>query len=456
MSDFLLFLGRFHVVVLHLPIGMVLLTAIVHWLSRSARYKSLQQVLPVLWACTAVSALVTVVLGLLHFGEGGFSGPSASAHRLWGIVFALGTQLVCFLSYFKVTAYQRWGGALCAALLIAVTITGHYGGNLTHGPTYLVEYAPQSIRHLAGLNERRAPVTDLALADPWHDVIAPILQSRCGSCHNPDKQRGQLDLSSLDALLVGGESGAVVLPGNAEGSDFYKRVTLPASHENFMPAEGKTPLTQEQVQILGWWIDAGLPAETSVSALSVDEETAALLSVELGLSPVPVMVAAENYQAVPEELIRQMVVSGWLVRPLSRDSNGLSVSINAIGQPASRDMLVLLNQAGTSMVQLNLASTGLNDELLAVLTDMPVLKNLNLSNNGITDAGLDTLAGFKNLNVLNLYGNSAITAAGLEKLTSLESLAVIYLWGTSISEEAMLSLQTSRPDLEIHGQALPR
>ena len=121
------------------------------------------------------------------------------------------------------------------------------------------------------------------MADPWHDVIAPMLQSRCGSCHNPDKQRGQLDLSSLDALLVGGESGAVVLPGNAEGSDLYKRVTLPESHENFMPAEGKTPLTQEQVQILGWWIDAGLPAETSVSALSVDEETAALLSVELGL-----------------------------------------------------------------------------------------------------------------------------------------------------------------------------
>jgi hypothetical protein len=341
-------------------------------------------------------------------------------------------------------------------LLIAVTITGHYGGNLTHGPTYLVEYAPQSIRQFAGLDERRAPVTDLALADPWHDVIAPMLQSRCGSCHNPDKQRGQLDLSSLDALLVGGESGAVVLPGNAEGSDLYKRVTLPESHENFMPAEGKTPLTQEQVQILGWWLDAGLPAETSVSALSVDEETAALLSIELGLSPVPVMVAAENYPALPEEMINQMVASGWLVRPLSRESNGLSVSINAIGQPASRDMLALLNQASASMVELNLASTGLNDDLLAVITDMPVLEILNLSNNGITDAGLDTLAGFENLQVLNLYGNSAITDGGLEKLVSLVNLETLYLWGTAVSEAGLMGLQASMVDLEIYAQALPR
>lgn len=456
MSDFLLFLGRFHVVVLHLPIGMVLLTAIVHWLSRSTRYTSLLQVLPVLWGCTAISALLTVALGLLHFGESGFSGPSANAHRLWGIGFALAAQLVWFLSVFNVVLYQRWGGLLCAALLTAVTITGHYGGNLTHGPTYLVEYAPQSIRQFAGLDERRAPVRDLAMADPWHDVIAPMLQSRCGSCHNPDKQRGQLDLSSLDALLVGGESGAVVLPGNAEGSDLYKRVTLPESHENFMPAEGKTPLTIEQVELLGWWINAGLPADTSVSALSVDEETAALLSIELGLSPAPLMVVAENYEALPEELIRQMVASGWLVRPLSRESNGLSVSINAVGQPASRDMLALLNQASASMVELNLASAGLNDELLAVITDMPVLETLNLGNNGITDAGLDTLAGFENLQVLNLYGNSAITAAGLEKLTSLESLSTIYLWGTSISEEALPSLKASMPGIKVYGQALPR
>ena len=456
MTDIIFFLGRFHVLALHLPIGMVLLTAIVHWVSRDGRNSALQQVLPLLWACTALSALLTVVLGLMHFGEGGFTGPSASAHRFWGIGFALGTLAVWFLSVFNIVFYRRWGGLFCIALLVAVTITGHYGGNLTHGTTYLVEYAPQPIRNLAGLDERRAPVTDIALADPWHDVVSPMLQSRCGSCHNPDKQRGQLDLSSLDALMVGGESGAVVLSGNAGGSDIYKRVTLPESHDNFMPAEGKTPLTEGQVQILGWWIESGMPVDTSISALPVEEDTLSLLAIEMGLAPLQVMEGEGDYDPVPGEIISQLVANGWLVRPLSQDSHGLVISINAIGQPASRMMLNLLAEASESIVELNLASTGINDELLNLLEDMPALETLNLSNNGITDAGMASVAGFANLKTLNLYGNTAVTDAGLEYLSGLEKLETVYLWGTAVTEEGMASLPTNLPGIEVQGQALPR
>ncbi len=434
MSDFLLFLGRFHVLALHLPIGMVLLTAIMHWLSRDTRNTALQQVLPLLWGCTALSALVTVVLGLLHFDEGGFTGPSASAHRLWGIGFAAGTFVTWFLCMFNTNIYRSWGGWLTAVLLVAVTMTGHYGGNLTHGSTYLVEYAPQTVRNLVGLEERRPVITDIAQADPWHDIVSPMLQSRCRNCHNADKQNGQLDMSSLDALLVGGESGAVVLSGNAAGSDLYKRVTLPENHENFMPAEGKTPLTDDQVAILGWWIDAGLPAETKLASVFVDESTMSLLAVEVGLAPMPVTAVASSYPQVSQALIDQMVVNGWLVRQVSQESNGLIVSINAIGQPVSRDMLSLLGKASGSMVELNLASTGLNDDLLGLLGDMPALEKLNISNNGITDAGLSTLAGYTELKVLNLYGNPAITDSGIESLARLENLESLYTWGTAVTE----------------------
>jgi len=71
MSDFLLFLGRFHVLALHLPIGMLLMTVMVHWLGKGDRFSPLQQVLPLLWGLTALSAVLTVALGILHFGEGG-------------------------------------------------------------------------------------------------------------------------------------------------------------------------------------------------------------------------------------------------------------------------------------------------------------------------------------------------------------------------------------------------
>jgi len=456
MSDFLLFLGRFHVLALHLPIGMVILTVIVHWLARDYRNNSLQQVLPLLWACTAFSALITVILGLLHFGEGGFSGSSASAHRLWGIGFAIGTQLAWFLCVFNVTFYWRWGGWLTLVLLAAVTMTGHYGGNLTHGSTYLVEYAPEPVRDLVGAEERRAPATELSRADPWHDIVSPMLQSRCSNCHNADKQNGQLDLSSLDSILVGGESGAVVLPGNAAGSDLYKRVTLPENHENFMPAEGKTPLTVDQVAILGWWIDAGLPSETSLSAVPVDAITTSLLAAELDLAPAPIIALEGSYAPVTQGLVEQMVASGWLVRKVFQESSGLVVSINAIGQPVSREMLVLLAEASGSVVELNLASTGMNDELLAMISDMPVLESLNLSNNGITDEGLALVSGFSNLETINLYGNPAITDAGLADLRGLESLASVYLWGTAVTDAGIASLQSSLDGINVQGQALPR
>jgi len=255
---------------------------------------------------------------------------------------------------------------------------------------------------------------------------------------------------------VGGESGAVVLPGNAAGSDLYKRVTLPENHENFMPAEGKTPLTVDQVAILGWWIDAGLPSETSLSAVPVDAITTSLLAAELDLAPAPIIALEGSYAPVTQGLVEQMVASGWLVRKVFQESSGLVVSINAIGQPVSREMLVLLAEASGSVVELNLASTGMNDELLAMISDMPVLESLNLSNNGITDEGLALVSGFSNLETINLYGNPAITDAGLADLRGLESLASVYLWGTAVTDAGIASLQSSLDGINVQGQALPR
>ncbi len=454
MSDFLLFLGRFHVLVLHLPIGMVLLTFIVHWLGRNQFQNRNHQILPLLWGCTAFSAIVTVVLGLLHFTEGGFTGPSATAHRLWGIGFAGGTIVVWFLSVFSINVYRQWGTSMSLLLLAAVTVTGHYGGNLTHGSTYLMEFAPQPVRDVAGMEPARERVTSTGSADPWHDVVKPILDQRCSNCHNADKQRGELDLSSLDALMVGGESGAIVLAGNARGSDLYKRITLPENHDNFMPAEGKTPLTEEQVQILEWWIDAGLPSDTTVSSVQVDPEVTALIAVELGLAAPEMSTreTADSYSFVSKEALEQMTDSGWQVRPLMQDSNGLVVSVLSIGQPVTLAMIEALGPAAGSIVDLNMASSGLDDDMLSLLGDMPVLKYLNLSNNSITDSGLASLGDVSSLKMLNLYGNQGITDEGMQHLQQLSNLETLYLWGTSVSNEGMTGVMTILPELSVTGQ----
>ena len=45
-----------------------------------------------------------------------------------------------------------------------------------------------------------------------------LLKANCFSCHNPDKKKGELDLTTREGLLRGGEEGKVVVPGKAAAS----------------------------------------------------------------------------------------------------------------------------------------------------------------------------------------------------------------------------------------------
>jgi uncharacterized membrane protein len=280
--DFVYFLGRFHVLVLHLPIGIIVALFVLEWLSRKDKYRYLDAASPFLWGATAISALVTVLLGFMHFAEGAFTGPSAEQHRLFGTVVAVVATGVAFLrvSNFAMS-YKPLFMPASFVLLLLVAITGHYGGNLTHGSTYLFEYAPQPLRSLIGLEARRT-ITSVSTADPF--AVGPMLVERCASCHNEDKQEAELVLTTYAGIMRGGESGRVVVAGNTDLSEMLRRISLPGDDDEFMPAEGKTPLTAQQVEIIRWWIAAGAPNGGTVGEHEVPEDVRALLTDELGVS----------------------------------------------------------------------------------------------------------------------------------------------------------------------------
>ncbi len=281
--DFVYFLGRFHVLVLHLPIGLIVALFVLEWMSRKEKYRHLEAAAPFLWGALAVTALVTVALGYMHFAEGGFTGSSALQHRNFGTAVALIALVVALLRVSSFAAnYKPLFFPASILLLFLVSITGHFGGNLTHGSEFLVEYAPQPLRSLAGLAPRRT-VTSVSTADPFEDVVGPMLEDRCSSCHNADKQESDLNLTTYEAAMRGGESGRVIVPGNAELSELMRRISLDSDDEEFMPAEGKTPLTERQVAIIRWWIGAGAPHATTIGTLEVPAETRTQLSEELGV-----------------------------------------------------------------------------------------------------------------------------------------------------------------------------
>jgi uncharacterized membrane protein len=284
--DLIYFLGRFHVLALHIPLGVIVVLFVLELLARKEKYRHLESASAFLWMAAAVSAIVTVILGYMHFAEGGFEGPSAAQHRTFGTALAIILTVVALLRASRYARSYMPAFLPAAALMVLLaSITGHYGGNLTHGSTYLVEYAPQPVRTLMGLAPRRPPVASLGAADPFLDLVGPMLEARCASCHNEDKRQAELVLTSYEGLMRGGETGDAVVAGRPQFSELYRRITLASDDEAFMPAEGKTPLTGEQVRIVEWWIRAGAPVDTTIGALETapDAEVEALIRAELGL-----------------------------------------------------------------------------------------------------------------------------------------------------------------------------
>lgn len=96
----------------------------------------------------------------------------------------------------------------------------------------------------------------------FDEHVFPIFQQACLNCHNPDKTKGGLDLSSFTAALKGGSGGKIVEPGDTGGSLIS---SVQHTGENKMPPEGDK-LSNSQIDLLKRWIQGGLLENQSSSA----------------------------------------------------------------------------------------------------------------------------------------------------------------------------------------------
>jgi uncharacterized membrane protein len=262
----LFFFGRFHVLLVHLPIGIIYVTVALELLARRPRFASLANAAPFLWACAAVTAVITVLLGLAHSTEGGFNPQTLARHRALGISVALLAVGLWALRTQRPRLYQSSQLFTGPLALILVAVTGHYGGDMTHGSGYLFAYAPAPLQRLAGMQVKARPVS-VANADVFADVVHPMLMLRCSSCHGDSTRKGGLSFTTYASILKGGEDFPAVVPGDLTQSEMYYRITQPKTSKDFMPRDNKTPLTPDQVQIIGWWIKSGAPGKGTVASL---------------------------------------------------------------------------------------------------------------------------------------------------------------------------------------------
>src|SRR5437870_5646169 len=85
----------------------------------------------------------------------------------------------------------------------------------------------------------------------------PGVLQRCLQCHGPALQMSKLNLSTREGMLKGGDHGVALVPGNAEESLIYKRIT--GEVKPAMPLAPVPALTNEEIAAVRDWINAGAP-----------------------------------------------------------------------------------------------------------------------------------------------------------------------------------------------------
>src|SRR5947209_19228001 len=88
----------------------------------------------------------------------------------------------------------------------------------------------------------------------YDEHVLPLLRDKCVACHNQDKKRAGLILDNYTRVIQGSSSGAVVKPGDPEGSALYRVVAH--KEEPFMPPKAPA-LPKESLDLIYRWIEGG-------------------------------------------------------------------------------------------------------------------------------------------------------------------------------------------------------
>ncbi len=276
--DLVLFLGRFHPVLVHLPIGGLILLGTLELLARFPRYKGAAQANRLILGLTAVASVATAVLGWMLSHAGGYNPQLLRWHKWAGIALAAACLLTWLLNWLdRPRAYH-----VCLGMtLVFLVVASHLGASITHGRDFLTQFAPGPFRALLSARqppaETRIITADLSRQRVFSDLIQPILERRCAACHGPEKHKGGLTMESYDTLLKGGIDGPVLIAGRALDSPMIHRLFLPLDDEDHMPPEGKPQPTYAEIAALQWWIEHGAPGDKTVGDLAPGPEIQRIL-----------------------------------------------------------------------------------------------------------------------------------------------------------------------------------
>lgn len=269
------FLGRLHPIMVHFPVSLLLIAAVMEVMTFRKFQSSLRTGINWLVFVGAGGALISAVFGWLLASSGSYGGDTFATHQWVGIATAVLGILVAFFLWLIIRK-KRYGfvkvyQALLLLATVGVSVAGHYGGSLTHGQDYLLGVTPWASDDDELLGGAEGPSTPVdwqtfASLDSLDDeqemnlnlAVRTILAHKCYQCHSSDKTEGELRLDQKEFVFQGGESGPVIHPGDVKNSELVRRITLPPGHKEAMPGKGK-PLNDNEIALIKLWVEKGAP-----------------------------------------------------------------------------------------------------------------------------------------------------------------------------------------------------
>lgn len=417
--------GRLHPALLHFPIALLVISFFWFLLFEKKFSGDYGKVIgDWLLLLSAFTTVVAALMGLFLSREEGYEATMLQWHKWSGLI----TSVVAAVWYAyrnSIRQLKILGVAFSITGLFLIVFTGHQGSVITHGENFL----------LAPVTPER-PVKKVLFEDAYvfKDMVQPILQNKCMSCHNNRKAKGDLIMETEELLLKGGKNGKLWDMNEPDLGLLLQRLHLPEAAKKHMPPAGKPQLNASELQILYHWIKGGGDFKTKVTALP-EQDTLRMLAASFFNT-----IESDEYdfEAADEKTVQSLNTDYRVVYPLAKGSPALGVDFYgaAFYQPGQlKELLKVKDQ----VVSLNLNKMPVKDDELKTIAQFSNLRKLNLAFTSITGATLKELLKLKMLKQLSLSG-TAIQANDLKELTTLRSLTNLYAWSTGIKEDEAKNL----------------
>ena len=234
LDDLLILFGRFHPLIIHLPIGFIVLGILIELNKKKLKWS--KEALQFIFFWASLSGLFSIITGYFQYQKEGYLWETIQGHLIAGIL----TVILSFTFYLYLkrnlvfksikTRFFTFGH------ILLLTVTGHLGGNITHGEDHLTEPINNLVGISSTIDENAIKYYDDFAEKPvFTALIQPLLDDKCVKCHNDKKSKGGLKMHNIESLKQGGKNGYVLNFDSPVMSEIFIRIHLPKEEKKHMP-----------------------------------------------------------------------------------------------------------------------------------------------------------------------------------------------------------------------------